>query len=160
MTAPGLTRSTSSDSSRISWTTRGSLSDWAAISTALADGSIPPSSTRRPSAFETIFCASTTTSPACNAKPDAARASRTTPVRSSPALTSGTPSSARSVNSAGAAMSALLGQAGDAYAGVRDLIGPVDRDQHRGQRFGDGGVAQRPGIDAAQADGLRQRDDG
>ena len=64
ISTPRRARTTRTDSDRTTSTSRGSLPTSAASATARAEGSIVARSTRRPSAFETIFCATTSTSPA------------------------------------------------------------------------------------------------
>jgi hypothetical protein len=66
ITSGGRTRTTRAASRRITSIRRGSSSS-PAISIASADGSIAASSMTRPSAFETIFCARTATSPSSRA---------------------------------------------------------------------------------------------
>ena len=59
---PRRARTMRTDSDRMTSTSRGSLSISAASFSALAEGSIVARSTTRPSAFDTIFCATTSTS--------------------------------------------------------------------------------------------------
>ena len=87
-------RTTSVDSRRISSTRRGSLLTSHANCCAASEGAMLSRRTRRPSAFETIFCASTRTSPSHSFSCDAASAARMIAVRSSPGLTIGRPASA------------------------------------------------------------------
>ena len=77
-------RTTRTDSDRISSTSRGSLSTSAASVRALAEGSTVARSTMRPSALETIFCATTSTSPARGATSFRVRADAMSSTRSSP----------------------------------------------------------------------------
>ena len=93
ISTPGFMRTTALDSSRINCTRRGSFSVCAASSRASAEGTTPANATCRPSALETIFCATVRMSPSCKARPLAASASHRMAGRSSPASTSLMPDS-------------------------------------------------------------------
>ena len=91
ISTPRRARTMRTDSDRMTSTSRGSLSTSAASATARAEGSIVARSTRRPSAFETIFCATTSTSAARGVMPFRSRADAISSTRSSPARIKGRP---------------------------------------------------------------------
>src|SRR5262249_43320809 len=93
--SPGLARTTRTDSDSISSTKRGSFWTLPASSIASAEGSTVARSTMRPSAFDTIFCASTKTSPPRGTMPPCASPSPIKATRSSSLRTSGMPGTAR-----------------------------------------------------------------
>src|SRR5580658_7301055 len=91
----GRLRTTRTDSDSTTWTRRGSLPTSAANAIASAVGVTVARSTVRPSAFETIFWAITTTSPSRNVRPANMTAFAMRDGRSSPADTIGTPGIAK-----------------------------------------------------------------
>src|SRR6516225_5693213 len=90
---PGRWRTTRFDSDSTTSTNRGSLSTSAASAVARSDGSTVAISTYRPSALETIFCATTSTSPSRGTTPLSANAAIATAPRSSPGCIKGMPAS-------------------------------------------------------------------
>jgi hypothetical protein len=91
----GRLRTTRTDSDSTTSTMRGSFSTCAASAIASADGVTEARSTVRASAFETIFCAITTTSPSRNARLAVSAAFAIRDARSSPARTIGKPGIAK-----------------------------------------------------------------
>src|SRR5262249_6228872 len=91
-----------------------------------------------PSAFETIFCASTTMSSSSSST-----ARTRSPAMSSPWATSGIPSSGRIRSS--------VAKAGESQASD-DLVLPVHVDDHRGHSLERARVRERAGVDRAPAD--------
>ena len=90
----GRARTTRRDSDSTISTSRGSLAMAAPSFSASADGVTPATSTARPSAFETIFCATTSTSPSRGRSRSVSSASPSSPARLSPACTIGKPGTA------------------------------------------------------------------
>jgi hypothetical protein len=84
-------RTTRRDSDRTTSTKRGSLPVSAASATACSEGVTVATSTMRPSDLDTIFCATTSTSPSSGERPLAAKAASAIAARSSPGCTIGTP---------------------------------------------------------------------
>ena len=93
---PRSARSSSVVSSSTAWTWRASLPCSAASARARSPGSTSASARRRPSAFETTLCATTSTSPAPSG--GSSRAPASSAARSSPGRTSGRPGSGSSVS--------------------------------------------------------------
>src|SRR5690349_11975032 len=161
------TRRTSVDSRKINSMMRGSFCTTSARRKACSEATTSARSIWRACAFDTIFCAITSTSPGCSDSPDCATARRMIAHKSSPACTSGTP--ARAIRRASCRFPAIVGylgyrsltglHRGDAYAGVC-LVAGIDRDQHRSEGLGSGGVHDRSGVQGTHADIGDQLNDG
>ena len=115
ISTPGRCRTTRRDSRRMTSTRRGSLSTSAARLCARGEGRTLARSTWRPSAFETIFCATTRTSPSAGTIAPCWQAAISRPARSSPGRISGTLRMAMSVTASDIAV-AVGGQPGSCRA--------------------------------------------
>ena len=113
-----------------------------ASSRARSDGSTSSSATTRPSAFETTFCATTTTSPSSSC---ACAGDQRAEVVALPDLGQALDRDDRD-----------HGEAGDADAGVR-LVAPVQVHDHRRQPLERARARERAGVERAAGDDLARR---
>ena len=105
--SPFVIRTIRFDSRSTSSTARASRSQASAHSLAKSPAVTVSSCTTRPSALDTIFCVTTSTSPASSGVSCASSAPAISPAKSSPSRTSGMPPTAKTRYSAGAATISL-----------------------------------------------------